>query len=128
MRSRRASHGGVRPLNCGVRRTMERDDSSDDRAFEFDDALAAELVGKYVLVGVSVEDKRGVFKRDEQFHGIVLSCDRRSGIKVALRGSREGQTKTFPPTTGVWQRAAKGVYRLRATGEEVVDPDFTATW
>jgi hypothetical protein len=107
---------------------VEGDSSSDDWEPEFDEAIAAELIGKYVLVGVSVDDKRGAFKRDEQFHGIVLSCDRRSGIKVALRGSREGQTKTLPPVTNVWQRASKGTYRLRSTGEEVVDPDFTATW
>jgi hypothetical protein len=107
---------------------MERDADLNEWKPEFDDAVAAALVGKYVLVGVRVEDKRGAFRRDDQFHGIVLSADRRTGIKVALRGSRDGQTKTLPPATNVWRPAEKGVYRLRSTGEEVVDPDFTATW
>lgn len=107
---------------------MERNDTSDECESEFDEAVAASLIGKYVLVGISVEDKRGDFKRDEQFHGVVLSADRKSGIEVALRGSREGQTKTLPPATNVWQPASKGSYRLRSTGEDVIDPDFTATW
>jgi hypothetical protein len=107
---------------------MERDADPEDLDLEFDEGVAAELIGKYVLVGVTVEDRRGAHKRDEQFHGTVLSADRKSGIKVALRGTREGQTKVLPPATNIWQRAEKGVYRLRSTGEKVVDPDFTATW
>jgi hypothetical protein len=107
---------------------MERDSDPEDSEADFDAVFAADLIGKYVLVGVRIEDKRGTFKRDEQFHGTVLSADPKSGIKIALLGSRAGETKTLPPVTHVWQRAAKGVYRLRSTGEKVVDPDFTATW
>lgn len=107
---------------------MELPPSFDDGRPPFDTSIARELLGKYVLVGITVEDKRGVFRRQEQFHGTVVSADPRVGITVALRGRREGETTTLPPDTRPWQPAAKGRYRLRGTGEEVADPDFTATW
>jgi hypothetical protein len=99
----------------------------DDRP-AFDEEAGQALVGKHVLVGVTVQDKRGEFKRQEQFHGTVVSAEAGRGIMLSLLGSREGEQKWLPPATNVFSVAPPGVYRLRATGEEVVNPDFTATW
>ena|SRR5438105_3356427 len=99
----------------------------DDRLL-FDELVASELIGKYVLVGVTVKDKRGEFRRQEQFHGTVVEAHPGRGIKLNLRGARNGEEKWLPPATNVFTAASPGVYRLRASGEEVVNPDFTATW
>jgi hypothetical protein len=102
-------------------------ESSDD-ALSFDEQFARKLIGKYVLIGLSVHDAQGNPKRLEQFHGTVLSADCKAGIEVALRGAREGETKRLPPATSVFKEAKRGTYTLKTTGENVVDPDFTATW
>ena len=102
--------------------------SFDDGRPQFDAALALELVGKYVLVGVTVEDRRGELRRDEQFHGFVVSADAELGIELLLRGAREGERKWLPPATHVFRVAPPGAYNLRSTEETVVDPDFTSQW
>jgi hypothetical protein len=102
-------------------------ESSDD-PLTFDEKFASALVGKYVLIGLTVHDARGDLSRREQFHGIVVSADCKAGIAVALRGAREGETKWLPPATDVFEAARPGTYALSTTGEKVVDPDFTAMW
>lgn len=107
---------------------MQHSPRFDDGRPEHDEGFASELVGKRILVGVTVEGKRGEFKRHEQFYGKVVSADARVGIKLSLLGARSGESKTLPPATHVFEPAPKGVYTLRSTGERVVDPDFTCTW
>jgi len=102
--------------------------SDDDDDLCFDAALAHDLVGKYVLVGVTVEDRRGQFRRQEEFHGTVVSADSSAGITLALRGRRDSEMKVLPPATNVFRPAEPGIYKLRSSGEEVLDPDFTAIW
>jgi hypothetical protein len=100
----------------------------DDGRPSFDQVFARELIGKYVLVGITVQDKRGKFKRREQFHGRVVSANEQSGIVLSLLGMRAGEFKTLPPMTEVFESAPSGTYSLKDTGEEVVDPDFMCTW
>jgi hypothetical protein len=101
---------------------------ADNDEFYFDEVVAMDLIGKYVLVGVTVEDRHGAFRRQEEFHGTVVSADGDAGITLALRGRREREFRKLPPATNVFRPAAPGIYRLRSSGEEVLDPDFTATW
>jgi hypothetical protein len=107
---------------------MEHFPSFDDDRPPFDDVFARDLVGKYVLVGVTVRDKRGELRRHEQFHGTVISADAVAGVSLSLSGSRTGETKWLPPATHVYSPAPKGEYRLKSTGEVVVDPDYTSQW
>ena len=102
--------------------------SFDDGRPPFDHSLAQALVGKLVLVGVTYENRRGETIRHEQMFGRVVSADAHSGITLELEGTRKGEQKRFPPTTEVYQEAPKGEYRLKSTGEIVIDPDYTATW
>ena len=94
----------------------------------FDQEFAQELIGKYVLVGITIQDKRGQFKRREQFHGMVVSANERTGIVLSLLGKREGELKTLPPMTEVFTPARRGTYSLKDSDENVVDPDFTCSW
>lgn len=100
----------------------------DDGRPPFDHAFARELIGKYVLVGITVQDKRGEFKRREQFHGRVVSANEQSGIVLSLLGKRSGELKTLPPVTEAFRPARPGTYSLKDSDEEVVDPHFTSTW
>ena len=95
---------------------------------EFDQALADDLVGKLVLVGLTHEDRRGEVKGLEQFFGTVSAIDPCRGIALSLQGKRSGETKWLPPDTRAFQRAGKRQYRLRSTREVVSNPDYTAQW
>jgi hypothetical protein len=94
----------------------------------WDEEMAAGLVGKLVLVGLSHVAKDDTLLRREQFYGCVVSADRSDGIVLELEGGRAGETYALPPQTSALSRARPGEYRLSSTGETVVDPDFTAAW
>ena len=107
---------------------MHHPPSFDDGRPPYDAAKAASLLGKIVLVGVTVEDKRGELRRQEQYFGRVTDVDPRHGITIALMGAREGETKNLTPHPDVFEAASPGTYRLRPTGETIVDPAYTCTW
>ena len=107
---------------------MQHPPSFDDGRPPYDPSVAAELIGKTVLVGITVNDRRGELKRHEQFYGRVTSAEPTRGFTIELQGSRAGETKSLPPATGAFFKAPPGTYNLRSTGESVVDPDYTSTW
>lgn len=92
---------------------------------DFDETAAQKLVGKYVLVGVTYTDDRDNPVDQEQFHGRILRANAEEGV-VILRAS--GEEMRLPPFLKAFEPARPGEYRLRSTGEVVVDPDFTCTW
>ena len=103
----------------------------DDEAvpqFEWDEEIASQLPGRVVLVGITTLDPDGQVMGVSQFYGTVVSADRRAGILLELGGARAGRSYNLPPMTDALHFAAPGVYRLRETGEEVENPDFTVTW
>jgi hypothetical protein len=107
---------------------MELPPSFDDGRPPFDRGLARELMGKHVLVGVTTLDHKGKLIEHKQFHGTVTRADPRDGFRLALLGEREEQFESLPPDTRAFVKARPGEYRLKATGELVVDPDYTAMW
>jgi hypothetical protein len=85
----------------------------------------ASLLGKYVLIGITrVAADETVLEQGEHHVRIAL-VDPDDGIKVVLS---DGEVMTLPPDLDAFRPAAPGVYCLRSTGEEVVDPDFTTVW
>jgi hypothetical protein len=92
----------------------------------WDRAFATRLLGATVLVGITYNEPGG--ERLEQFFGTVMSADPSEGIILRLEGSRSGETYALPPDLGSFFPARPGSYRLRETGDEVVDPDYTTTW
>ncbi|WP_431113198.1 hypothetical protein [Variovorax paradoxus] len=95
----------------------------------WDASIAKKLPGKIVLVGVAYfeVDAEEPFKQQQLF-GRVLSADRATGILLSLEGQRTGEQYRLPPDTRSFQEAGPGEYRLRSTGEVVVNPDFTVTF
>jgi len=102
-------------------------DWTGDAAPDFDKKLADAYVGRYILVGITYEDADGNELRREQLHGEIESVDAK-GVRIALKGSREGEFWNMPPAYEAIHPAKPGQCKLSTTGEVVVDPDFVATW
>lgn len=88
----------------------------------------SDLVGKRVLVGITILDFRGNVRAREQVHGRIDVADPNRGILIELHGSGAGKNYSLPPDLRSFEYAPPGEYRLRSTGEVVKDPDFLTTW
>jgi hypothetical protein len=91
----------------------------------WDESLANKLPGKLLLVGLTYFGDDGAFIEQQQFFGRVQSAHPRKGILLSLQGQRAEEQYNLPPDTRSINHASAGEYRLRTTGEVVVDPDFT---
>ncbi len=92
---------------------------------EFDEVAAQRIVGKYVLVGVTYTDDADQPVDQAQFHGRVVRVNAQEGVVLV---QQSGEEVRLPPFLKVLQKASPGEYRLRSTGEVVVNPDYTCTW
>lgn len=99
--------------------------STDDKP-QWDDAEAQKLIGKRVLVGLTILDADEELLEQKQFHGTIVDADARRGIGIQLEQGEE--LYRLPPDLTSVHPAPPGTYRLRSTGEEVVDPDLLSTW
>ena len=86
-----------------------------------------QMIGCTVLIGLTYCDAAGVVQRQEQLHGMVVEADPRTGFRIRLGGSREGDSYHLPPHPSAFQRAQAGRYELSETGEVIVDPDYLTT-
>jgi hypothetical protein len=91
----------------------------------FDDELAAKLLGRSLLIGITDETHNGELIGRRQVFGQVLVADRRRGICV--RNNKDASEFWLPPDTRGIEAAAPGEYRNRTTGEVIVNPDFLAS-
>lgn len=57
-----------------------------------------------------------------------MSLDPEEGVTLRLEGSRTGELFILPPDLRGFFPARRGSYRLRQSGETVIDPDYTTTW
>jgi hypothetical protein len=94
----------------------------------WDDNLAQQILGKVVLVGLTYLGADGAVSDQQQFFGTAVSADQRKGILLTLSGLRSGERFNLPPDTRGIDAAAPGEYRLRTTGDVVVNPDYTAVF
>jgi hypothetical protein len=83
-----------------------------------------DLVGKHVLVGITYLDTEENVIDQFQVHGHVVEV--RADVIVLELPS--GEPFGLPPDPSRFEPAAAGIYRLRATGEAVEDPDLLARW
>jgi hypothetical protein len=95
---------------------------------EWDEDDAEWLMGKYVLVGFTFVAADGIVKSQDQFHGRVTKVEKNFGITIACEGARAGEEIVVPPHLGAFQLADPGQYKLRLTGEVVIDPDMVSSW
>lgn len=96
---------------------------------EYDEAFERrisheELVGKVLLVGITYYTADNELVEQKQFYGrVIRSCDKEVCIQ-----QNNGKELSLPGDLGSTKRARTGEYRLRSTGEVVVNPDFLSTW
>ena len=103
---------------------------TDDRP-NWEDDRGAALVGRTVLLGLTFATADGEVVEQVQRHGVIQHADRERGIGIRLIGPGQpwdGELYTVPPDLRPFTEAAPGAYRLRSTGETIVDPDYTSTW
>jgi hypothetical protein len=94
-----------------------------DPTIDFKNRLT--LLGRTILVGLTYLNEQGEVDRQEQYFGKIESIDNDGWMNI----ERDGVSVTRIPcdATAMWL-ADKGTYRLRSTGEEIVDPDILSTW
>ena len=92
---------------------------------DFDESFAAQLIGAYVLVGITHYNLAGAVESREQFHGRVVKASPAEGVTVV---DGDGQEHWLPPHRDSYVPADPGEYHLRSSGEVVRDPDYVSTW
>lgn len=95
---------------------------------KWDPAFAQEMIGATILIEVSYMKADGDLDHRAQFFGEVIAAEPERGFLVRLGGTRQSEHCWVPPVKEGIRRADPGVYRLRRTGEEVVDPDYVTSW
>jgi hypothetical protein len=98
--------------------------AEEDEAPDFDAERAASLVGKSVLVGLTYVNATGEVEEQVQFFGHITSFD--PTMVTITRDS--GADFTLPPALESFKAAEPGEYRLRGSGQVIVDPDLISTW
>lgn len=83
------------------------------------------VIGKRVLVGLTFIDCEGNEIERRQHHAIVevIAPD-----GIWIRDIATGEEVCLPPDLRNLEVALPGTYRLRSSGEVVVDPDYTWCW
>lgn len=84
----------------------------------------ADLIGRTLLVGVTFYTYDNEFMEQKQFYGEVTEANERF---ISIR-MQSGEMLTLPPDLRSTKVAKPGEYRLRSTGEIVINPDYLATW
>jgi hypothetical protein len=79
------------------------------------------LVGRTVLLGITILSSGGEELERHQLHGAIRGMESPFGLVVELAG---GGLLDLPPTFALLDEAPPGDYRLRSTGEVVVNPDL----
>jgi hypothetical protein len=87
---------------------------------------SSHYIGKTVLVGVTYQDAESHDLEKKQFFGTICRINQKEGIVLTL--SNTGKEFSLPPALDALKEARPGEYRLRSTGEIIVDPDYLTTW
>jgi hypothetical protein len=88
----------------------------------------SQYLGKHLLVGIQYYELDPAGKttvRVEQFHGEIVQANPSDGLVIR---QPDGKAFKMPPDLTMLEPAPKAEFRLRATGEIVVNPDYVAAW
>ena len=83
------------------------------------------LLDKILLIGITVLDKDDELITQIQVYGPVIRANA-EGIVIS-RNETQGEFSIPPDFDNIFE-AEPGEYKLRATGEVVVDPDYLSSW
>ncbi len=85
----------------------------------------SDLIGKHLLIAITFLDEEGEAVEQIQVHGVI---DRIVDDMLDIIRADTGAKFTIPFAPHTIEPASAGEYRLRSTGEVVVDPDYISTW
>lgn len=91
----------------------------------FDEKKAEELIGKYILVGVTRLGSDEQALSTEEIHGKVLRVSAEDGVIIL---QPDGSEFGLPPLLDCYQEADEGVYSLKSSNEKITNPDYLATF
>jgi hypothetical protein len=83
-----------------------------------------ELIGKSLLVGITYSPSDSKDAEQKQFFGTVTEASETQ----SLLACKDGSELSLPSDLSALQRAKRGEYTLRSTGDVVINPDFLAAW
>ena len=83
------------------------------------------LQGKVFLIGLTFIDKKGELIEQYQTYGTVLELTNEGLIRIKRKDETIFQ---MPYDKETINKAENGEYRLRATKEVVINPDYIMTW
>ncbi len=78
-----------------------------------------------MLFGLSFVEHDGKLIDQIELHGTIVRIDE---TVIAIQLANSDEEFTLPPDLDAIKPASPGEYRLRSTGEVVVNPDLLATW
>ena len=84
-----------------------------------------DLLGKVLLIGITFLDRENKLIEQYQTYGKIVKADT-DGIGVERQNEKE--LFMLPPAFDNIQPARPGEYRLRSTGEVVINPDYLTSW
>jgi hypothetical protein len=93
---------------------------------QWDNQAAQSLLGKTVIIGLTYVDQDDNVLNQEQRHGTIVQVDEQSGFGIET--GDEAEPYWLPPHLDAFGPAEPGEYRLRSTGEVIVDPDLLSNW
>ena len=83
-----------------------------------------EMLGKTLLIGITYYTDEQEFIEQKQYWGVVTEANE---ARVCIK-QKDGGEFSLPGDLSSTMRARPGEYKLRSTGEVVVDPDFLCQW
>ncbi len=83
------------------------------------------MLGKRVLIGLTVLSDADDLLEQSQIVGTVAGVDSNRGIELKLD---DYSTYWLPPDARAFEEAPPGEYGLRSNGQTVVDPGYVSTW
>ena len=82
------------------------------------------FLGKYILVGVTYLNPDGTIREMIEKHGVIKRISNNTLFFICS----DSTDFSIPFDERAISKAPLGTYKLRSTGEEVMNPDYFSTW
>ena len=87
---------------------------------------AAAMIGKSVIIGLTIHDRDDNEVDRVQLHGETLRINQEEGVVVKLLPS--GVEYNMPAVLGAFEEAPPGDYQFQNSGEIITNPDLMTSW
>jgi len=88
-------------------------------------SVAKQMLNKTIITGITYMNEEDELVERKQFFGTIVRINEKEGVVIKLANSSE--EISVPPQLDNIEKAKPGEYRLKSTGEVIVDPDYLIT-